>query len=215
MLPDGQREMALAMIQRGMVQTMPRKMTRAEVWHRGAADLVRIHGGTVCKILGDDFAAERKVQAHQFVFEDKEVGPGQHRFEGIITDNEGRQSFLKDGETYLAFVNPFAPNQLFVKDGKGRFLGTAARCERASRADMEALKRNMGRAAHIETELLAPLATRQAKETRKKLAMHRNNAEVISGTTEAREDFTARATQALNQSLQAETTPAEVADLDW
>jgi hypothetical protein len=217
MLPDSQREMALAMIQRGMVPTKPRKMTRAEVWHRGAADLVRIHGGTVCQILGDEFAAERKVQAHQFLFEDKEVGPGQHRFEGIITDNEGRQSFLKDGETYLAFVNPFAPNQLFVKDAKGRFLGTAARCERASRADMEAIKRNMGRAAHIETELLAPLATRQAKESRKKLAMHRNNAAVIEGTNAAREDFTARATKALNQSLQTEQPPKneEEADLDW
>lgn len=219
MLPDGQREMALAMIQRGMVQTMPRKMTRAEVWHRGAADLVRIHGGTVCHILGDEFASERKVQAHQFLFEDKEVGPGQHRFEGIITDNEGRQSFLKDGETYLAFVNPFAPNQLFVKDARGRFLGTAARCERASRADMEALKRNMGRAAHIETELLAPLAARQAKATRQKLTMHRNNAAVIAGTNEAREDFTRQAMEALDASLPANepttTHDHENTPTDW
>lgn len=192
-LPDGQREMALAMIQSRMVETRPRKMTRAEVWHRGAADLVRIHGGTVCNILGNDFAVERKVHAHQFVFEDKEVGPGQHRFEGIVTDAEGRQSFLKDGETFLAFVNPFAPNQLFVKDAKGRFIGTAARCERASRADAEGLKRSMGRAAHIEAELLAPLAARQARETRKKLAMHRSNADVLAGASEAREEFTQRA----------------------
>jgi hypothetical protein len=193
MLPDGQRDMALAMIQRGMMPTRPRKMTRAEVWQRGSADLVRIHGGTVCRILGDEFAIERKVQSHQFLFEDREVGPGQHRYEGIITDAEGREMALKDGETYKTTVNPFAANQLFVQDAKGRYIGTAKRCERHSRMDMEALKRSMGRAAHLESELLAPLATRQAKETRKKLALHKHNAEVIADTQEARTAFTQRA----------------------
>lgn len=192
-LPDGQREMIIAMLHSGAVATRPRKMSRREVWARGAADLIRIHGGTVCKILGDDFASERKVNAHQFCFEDRELGPGQHRYEGIVTDAEGREMALKDGESYKATVNPFAPNQLFVQDSKGRYIGTAKRCERHSRNDKDSLERAMGRAAHIESELLAPLATRQAKETRKKLAMHRNNAEVLKSTTEARADFTNRA----------------------
>lgn len=200
-LPDGQREMAIALLRQGQLQTRPRKMTRAEVWHRGAPDLIRIHGGTVCRILGPDFAAERKVRAHQFCFEDREVGPGEHRFEGIITDAEGRQHTLRDGETYLTFVNPFADHQLFVQDAKGRFLGTAQRCERASRADVDAIQRQMGRAAHIEAELIAPHAVRQAKEMRKKLAMHRHNAGVLKDAAAAKQDFVRQATQALDATI--------------
>jgi len=206
MLPDHQRDMALAMIQSGMVSSRPRKMTRAEVWHRGARDLVRIHGGTVCRILGDDFAAERKVQAQQFAFEDKEVGPGLHRFEGIITDTEGRQCHLKDGEKYKVFVNPFADKQLFVQDAKGRFLGTALRCERHSRMDAEALHRSMGRVSHIESEMLKPLEARQAKRTRAKLTMHRHNSAVLSTTAQAQADFTRQATAILNASTSDHAT---------
>lgn len=214
-LPDGQREMAIALLHQGQLQTRPRKMTRAEVWHRGASDLVRIHGGTVCRILGPDFAAERKVRAHQFSFEDREVGPGEHRFEGIITDSEGRQHALKDGETYLAFVNPFAANQLFVQDAKGRFLGTAQRCERGSRADVEALQRQMGRAMHVEAELIAPHAARQVKATRKKLAMHRHNAGVLQDVAAAKEDFTARANAVLKSSVTRTPTPDTDAEPNW
>ncbi|MFZ2279279.1 MAG: hypothetical protein WAW39_15915 [Prosthecobacter sp.] len=220
MLPDGQREMALAMIHGGMVPSRPRKMTRAEVWHRGARDLVRIHGGTVCNILGDDFATERKVQAQQFRFEDKEVGPGLHRFEAIITDAEGRQCHLKDGEKYKVFVNPFADKQLFVQDAKGRYLGTALRCERDSRLDAEALHRNMGRVSHIESEMLKPLEARQAKQTRKKLAMHKHNAGVLTGHQQAKDDFRRRATAILNASTTDHATnpptdPNETNEPDW
>lgn len=209
LLEPGQREMALAMISRGLVESKPRKMTRAEVWHRGASNLVRIHGGTVCRILGDDFAKERKVQAHQFVFEDKEVGPGQHRFEGIITDSDGRQSFLKDGETYKAFINPFAPNQLFVQDAKGRYLGTAQRCERSSRMDVEAIHRQMGRAAEIEAKLIAPHAARQTRQMRQKLKMHQNNAAVLKDVAASRAAFNAESIAALDASLPAEPTTTE------
>jgi hypothetical protein len=204
-LSDGEREMALELIRSGMVRTKPRKLSRLEVWQRGAGDLVRIKGGTVCKILGQDFASERRIRSHQFVFEDREVGPGEHRFEGAVMDDEGRMTWLKDGETYLAFINPFAPGQLFVQDAKGRYLGIAARCERASRADAAAMHAAMGRARHLETELLAPVAARQVSETRKKLTMHRNNAAVLQHTADAREAFTQQAIEALDASIPTDT----------
>lgn len=211
-LPSGQRDLVIAMLNAGQMQTRPRKLTRREVWQAGSGDLVRISGGTVCQILGNEFAEERKVSGHQFTFCDKEVGPGEHRFEGIITDQEGRQYALKEGETYKTTVNPFAPDQLFVQDAKGRYLGTCQRCQRASRVDAEQLKRAMGHAAHIEAELLAPLAKRQAGQTRKKLAMHRHNSAVISGTNTARATLTAQAAEALD--FPAPTTEPTHEDID-
>lgn len=180
LLDGGQKDMALAMLSAGAVQTRPRLLSRREVWQSGSSSLVRIHGGTVCKLLGDDFAEERLVKGHQFVFEDKEIGPGEHRFEAIVTDLEGRTTHLNDRERYDTTVNPFAPNQLFVRDAKGRFLGVAKRITRTSQADLPALQRAMGEAAAIEAELLAPLRERQVKGARAKKKMHENNAAVLS-----------------------------------
>lgn len=202
-LPPHEQQMALAILNNGNAPTRPRRLTRGEVWNAGAADLIRVHGGTVCNILGDDFAAERPVRGHQFCFEDKEVGPGEHRFEGIITDTEGRESFLKDGEKYKVFVNPFASNQLFVQDVRGRFLGIARRCERASRADIPAIRERQARVRKIETALLAPLRSRQTGAAKAKTAMHENNAAVIKSAKDERDAFTRRATAAYDASLPA------------
>lgn len=213
LLGDGEREMALTLAQAGKLASRPRKMSRREVWDMGSPDLVKVPGGVVCKLLGDDFAAERRVRSHQFAFEDKEVGPGEHRFDAVILDAEGRRVPLKDGETYKAFVNPFAADQLFVQDAKGRFLGIAPRIQRASRADLEAVQRAMGAAKARETELLEPLRRRHLKDARAKQAMHERNALVISGAR-----FEADAEQAKAATLLAASpTPAHAEDegVNW
>ncbi|MDZ4287806.1 MAG: hypothetical protein U0984_07600 [Prosthecobacter sp.] len=202
-LTGAEREMAMALLTSGKLQTRPRKLSRREVWDRGAGDLIRIHGGTVCDLLGEDFAEERKVKGHQFAFEDKEVGPGEHRFEGFITDATGKQYALEDGESYQAFINPFAPDQLFVRDAKGRFLGIAKRTEKVTRGDMEALARAMGHAKHVEAELVAPLVKRQAKAANLKLAMHRHNAGVLQDAASDEEDLTQGASDAMTAAVRA------------
>lgn len=207
MLPEGQREMALAMISSGLCRAVPRKMSRLEVWQRGSRDLIRVPGGVVCQLLGRDLAQERKVKGHQFSFEDAEVGPGEHRFEGIILDAEGRSICLPDGDTFETFVNPFSPDELFVRDAKGRYLGSAQRIQRVTRGDVDTLARAMGHARHVESELLKPLQQRQAKEARKKLAMHRNNAGVLKSVADQRADFTRQATAALAASAAPDTEP--------
>jgi len=200
-LPEAQQQMAIALLHSGNLQARPRKLSRLEVWQRGSSDLIRISGATVCDILGPDFATERKVASHMFQFRDKEIGPGDHKYDAIIADPEGRHLQLKEGETYHTTANPFAPDQLFVKDAKGRFLGTAPRITRASRADVEAVTRAIGAAAKKETLLLEPLRKRQMATAREKLAIHRHNAAVIQDTNDAVTDFTRRATAALDASL--------------
>lgn len=200
-LPERQREIAAAMIAGGHCETRPRKLSRREVWDKGCGDFIKIHGGTVCELLGEDFAQEREVRSHQFAFHDQEVGPEEHRFEGIITDMEGRVFALKEKEKYLAFINPFAPNHLLVKDAGGRFLGIAKRCTKVTRGDTEALHKAMGRASHIESELLKPLERQTARENRKRLEMHQHNAALISEEAAEREDLTDAASLALTKAV--------------
>jgi hypothetical protein len=206
-LPESQQQMAIALLNAGTLQARPRKLSRLEVWQRGSADLVRISGGTVCDILGPSYAAERKVSGHRFGFRDKDLGPGDHYFDAIVEDAEGHHIHLKEGETYLTTANPFAPDQLFVKDAKGRFLGIAPRITRVSRHDVESIHRAIGAAAKKETQLLAPLRQRQMQASREKLALHRHNAGVIEDHQDAIADFTTRATAALDSALDAEPSP--------
>jgi hypothetical protein len=213
-LPEAECEMALALIQQGKIATRPRKMSRLEAELASTDPVIRISGGTVCHLLGDDYAAERKVRAHKFIFEDKEVGPGEHQYEGFITDAEGRFTALKDGEIYKAFVNPFAVDQLFVQDVRGRYLGTAKKIARANRLDPHAIREAMGRAAHLEAALLEPLNRRQAKEARAKLAMHRNNAAVMSGTVKDAAKLSTKANRLLAESART-PAPEPSAPLDW
>jgi hypothetical protein len=200
-LPPEQQQMAIALLHSGNLQARPRKLSRLEVWQRGSTDLVRISGGTVCDLLGPSYAAERRVASHMISFRDKDLGPGDHKFDALIHDLEGRIVSLKEGETYLTTVNPFAPDQLFIKDAKGRFLGTAPRITRASRADVDAVTRAIGAARHKETVLLEPLRTRQLKASREKLDLHRHNAAVLQSNQDAITDFVARAQSALDDTL--------------
>ena len=214
LLPEAEAQMAMALIQQRKIATKTRKMSRREAEESSADPVVHITGGTVCRLLGDDYAQERKVRAHKFIFEDKEVGPGEHQYEAFITDPEGRFTALKDGETYKAFVNPFAMDQLFVQDVKGRYLGVARRIARANRLNPESIREAMGRAAHLEAQLLEPLNRRQAKAAREKLAMHRNNAAVISSTNAEAAKMNRDANRLLADSVR-QNAPVKSAALDW
>src|SRR5581483_3557781 len=122
-----QSQLALALVETGQISARPRKLSRREVWDRGAGELVPIPGYGVCAILGDDLACERKVRSNMFEFEDREVGPGVHRYESIAVTPHREEIRLADGETYQTFVNPFAPETLFVRRANGAYVGECRR----------------------------------------------------------------------------------------
>ena len=88
------------------------------------------------------------------VFDDLEVSPDTLLYEGIIFDPRGRRERLTEGEKYRVFVNPFAPDRLYVCDGKLAYLGEAKRIVNPSRANKEAVYRTMGHVAREEVERL-------------------------------------------------------------
>ena len=176
-----QSQLALELINAGTLQTRPRRMTRGEVWQAGARELVRIPGYGVCAILGDDLAAPRKVSGNRFEFVDQEVGPGVHRYEAVAKTPHGEELRLADRETYETFVNPFAPETLFVRRGNGAYIGECRRIAKPCRGDVEAVHRACGAAAKAEAELLAPIRVRHLQDAREKTARHARNAAVLGG----------------------------------
>jgi hypothetical protein len=176
-----QSDLALAMIRAGTLQSRPRRMTRGEVWRAGASELTRIPGYGVCSILGDDLASERKVRSNMFEFEDREVGPGVHRYEAVAKTPFGEELRLNDGDLYETFVNPFAPETLFVRRANGAYIGECRRITKPCRADAEAVHRRCGEVAKTESELLQPIRTRHLQDARQKLSRHERNAAILSG----------------------------------
>ena len=196
-LPAAEHQMAIALLGSGQLQTRPRKMSRGEVWRSQSDQLVKIPGYGVCEILGEDLSAERKIRNGMFEFEDAEVGPGVHRYPAIVTTMEGHRMELSDGETYQAFVNPFAPQSLFVRNAKGQYIGEATTVQKPCRGDYEAVKRAFGAASKTEAALLAPLRERHIEETKERDARARHNIALMSAEPSRQADLSDRADAAL------------------
>lgn len=180
-LTPEQREKLPALLEQGLVQARPARMSRQEAWNRGARDLIKLPGWGVVAILGDDLAREVTVRDNMVEVHDVEIGPSAYRFEPFITMADGQTMQLRNAEKYQAFINPFAPDTLFVRDTRGAYLGEAARIFAPSRADHTAVQRAIGAAVKRETALLAPMRTRHAKAAQERLDRHRHNASVIDG----------------------------------
>jgi hypothetical protein len=88
---------------------------------------------------------------------------------------------LPDREKFLTVLNPFDPSRLFCFDARGGFVAACERLHSVCRSDVEAVQREMGRAAKQEATLLAPLRLRHLAEAREKAALHEHNARVLAG----------------------------------
>ncbi len=152
-----------------------RKLSPAEVHAQNRPALVRIPAYVVAEILGLDFAREERVEGSYFEFTDTEIAPEELRFEARIRTPEGREIELTDRERYQVFVNPLAPDQLFVHDARGVHLGIAKRVQKVCRADVEALQRAHGRAKQRLADKLAPVRARHADITEQAIENARIN----------------------------------------
>jgi hypothetical protein len=177
--PVYEQQMVLEAMQRGEVETRQRNLSRGEVWTRGAGELVKMQGAPICHILGDEFAVERPVKSHLFEFRDRELGEGKHRYESKCIAPDGNAFYLDNGSTYLCTVNPFSEGSMFVRDAKGRFLGTCPRISSVMPGDIDSLQAAFERLGRTERDLLEPLRKRQQKEGIKRLALHKHNLDVV------------------------------------
>lgn len=153
-----------------------RRMSPWEVWTPGRRALQTIDEATVALIIGHEQGTERLTRNGMIELRDGEISGDLLRYDATA---------LPDREKFLTVLNPFDARRLFCFDARGRFVRAIDRMQSVCRADVEAVHREMGRAAKQEAELLAPLRLRHLAEAREKAARHAHNVDVLSGTTAA------------------------------
>lgn len=192
-------------------------LSPADVWAQGRRELSPLPSHGVAAILGNDLAIERKVTAGEFVFEDAELGLGEHRFWGLVTSPEGARTYLPNGETFQVQGNPWAPDELCVWDAKGRFLGIAARHHRENRADAEAMQRQFKAVADYDAELRAGLNRKTKPMSQERLDLREHNARLrdlaLNGPAERAADRAA-ATVDVGDALRRKLAAATPVDPD-
>jgi hypothetical protein len=179
-LPEASRQALLQSARLDPACLRQRRLSRREVWDAGRGKLVKLPAWVGAEILGPEFARELRCERGYFEFADREYAPDGLRYESRVRTDDGQEVELKPG-TYVCYANPFALRRLLVTDGAGRFLGTAARDERVSRADAEALERRFGRVAKREKDMLAGLGRRHASLTRQRIALAQHNTRLLAG----------------------------------
>lgn len=217
-LPAPTRNAFLAMADVDQRCWQPRRLSPHDVFTRGAAtsEMIKVPESVIAEILYQDLAKPRKL-GHDgvFSFEDREIGPGELTFDGLVICPDGREMRLKDGEIYETVLNPFDSKKLWVYSGtrqRGAFLGLASPVQRHCRADAEGSKEAFKRSAKALAERLAPTRRRNAHLTTNETARNRHNTRVITEHQQAKEDFTRRATAILNASTADHATNPPTTD---
>jgi len=123
------------------------QMSPREVWD--AADkkpFRKMKDWMIGPIMGEKHARIVKVtQKLTIEIDDQEIDPDTMRFLGQVQTGQGLIQQLVRGGTYLAWLNPYAPDRLQVGDARpghvGEWLGTAPVIPKPCRTDHEALVR--------------------------------------------------------------------------
>ncbi len=190
----------VSLAERGL--TRLRVKSPAEVWAAGRKELTVLPSYGVSIILGADLGREQVVQAGELVWQDADLTHGELRYFAEITTPEGRRELLKNGEKYLVHANPFFLDELCVSDAKGRCLGIARRHDRASRADRDAMREQMGAVAAYEAQLQDALAKKAEPIMRERMATAQANIGVLETAMRTKEtNAEARALQRENNAL--------------
>lgn len=120
--------------------------------------LTRLPAHLAIELIGAEHAEPRRVAKDgRFHFEDMDLGPGEHHFEGALHTDEGHKGDLvRDGERYATFVSTLDPHRLHLCDAKGRYLGWVERTRGFNRNDAEGFARAAGQAQSSARRRLAP-----------------------------------------------------------
>lgn len=122
-------------------------------------------------MLGIESGEERTVRQHMITLQSGEISGDELRYDATM---------LPEKEKFLAVLNPFDLGALFLFDARGGFVTALERIVSVCRGDVEAVKREQGRAAKMEAAILAPIRARHLEQARQKTAMHKNNAKVLA-----------------------------------
>jgi hypothetical protein len=200
-----------------LVHAAPKKFSRVrrlsprEVHKRAANELIRIAPYMVCEMLGEDLARKNPepVRGSYFDFEDCTIDPEPLIYEARIITLDGREQELPSDSKWQVFVNPFDPDQLFVRDAAGRYQGMAPRYQRVNPFDRHEVESAFGRKKQRTAERFAGLRERHAPEVAELEALRAHNDAVIAGQPATPEERS----QARDTARRIQREPATMADL--
>ena len=158
--------------------------------------LTRLPAHVCIQLIGMEHAEERRVgKDGRFHFDDMDLGPGEHHYEGIVRAEDGAVATLPDGEKFATFVSMLDPLRMHVCDAKGRYLGWVARTHVHTRGDVEGFARAAGKAQAAARERLAPAlaAARPLVERDLAATEHANQVLAETAALAVQEKATARA----------------------
>lgn len=177
-LPEPEQNALRPMLQAGGSQmTRAVKLTRQEVWERGAGDLQRLTPMVMHRLLDPDDALEVTVTRQSMIeFQDTlRFGPGVHRFLARATGRE-----LYPGQKFSAFFNPLMPQWLQLVDAKGAHVALLERIETPPKSDVEGVKRAIKVQSTWVADRKNRMAGRHFDEAEQRLHMAEHNQRLVA-----------------------------------
>ena len=180
-MPEAQQQAVRSWVESNPALMRQARLSPLEVWTAGRKNLRKLPRWTIHQLLGDEFAREIKVRNHRIEFQDAEIDPEPLRYEAAVSDVNGHKVLLNEGDSYKVFVNPLAPDTLYVTDARSRYVGTALRILRAPRVDREALLQAVGKEAARQMQRMDGWRARHEGEAVAHAEMLEHNRRVLAG----------------------------------
>lgn len=209
-MPDSQRAAVRAWIDSNAALMRSVKLSPLEVWGEGRSGLKRMPRFAIPQILGDKFAREITCRGHRIEFTDAEIDPDPIRYEGAVTDVSGHKMILNDGDSYRVYVNPLAPDVLYVCGAGDRYLGCATRILKAPRIDREAVLQAVGKDAARINMHMAGYRARHAGEADAHQQMLEHNRRVLAGERSAEAELESAGRMAAASGAAEDLVPAAI-----
>jgi len=187
-LPAAEQQVMRSLIASDDRLVRARRLSRGEVWQRGAADLKRVAPQYWAELMGIEHGREVTVSRQSmFEFRDPQLSPEPLYF---LAAAHGRH--FPAGETYLGFVNPFDSSVMQITRANGSHVAIVEAWDLPTKGDTEAVKRSMGRQAQWERERRDLMQSRHHLEAHGRAELVAHNAAVRSVRTTAAERARAR-----------------------
>lgn len=195
----GAKVLALEPARRAAVEAaaapVARRLSPREVFDAGRRALQRWRPEAIAAILAKRL--ERKprtarVRRHLIEIEDADVSPNPLRYLAHT---------FRDGQEFGVVVNPYSPRTCHLYDARGRWVGMVDAWQTVARHDVAALEAQMGAAAEIEAQLLAPVRARGERLTRERLKRAKANAETLGAAGRDIRDAAATADEIIGRAM--------------
>lgn len=135
-----------------------RQLSPREVFDGYRHQLTRLPMHLLPRLVGMEYAKERAAAKDgQFHFDDMELGPDEHHYDGLVYKEDGSPVRLSAGEKYATFVSTIDPTRMHLCDAKGAWVGWVNRTLVPSKGDARGFARAQGAKMKAHQEMLAPV----------------------------------------------------------